>query len=636
MCGIAGIFNYKTNQPVDLALLTRMYKSIVHRGPDEEGFYIDQQAGIGFGHRRLSIIDLKTGQQPMSNASKDIWIVFNGEIYNFLELKKELEGKGYHFHTTSDTEVIIYLYEENGEKAFARLNGIFAFAIYDKKKKCVILARDHFGVKPLYYTLSNRRLLFGSEIKTILQDSSVKRELDYEAFNSFLTFRYNPSPQTLFKNIKKLFPSHYLKVTTKDGIELKSYWDYIPKTNGVISEREAIEEYQRLLQSAVRRQMISDVPIGLLLSGGVDSAVIGYLMQKEASEKIKAFTIGFSGRGDYNELDDAYRTTKLIGLEHYGLTITQAEYLDFFYKSFYHTEEPIAEATIPALYYVSKLAAQHVKVVLAGQGADEPLAGYHRYIGAHYISKYAGLLQMLPLKTIAEFLPRNERLKRAAYVSQFSTELQRFLGVYTIFTPIQKEHLLKADAKKFIHNADKALVERLYSQTGELQDSLSKMLFIDTRMSLSDNLLLFNDKITMANSLEMRVPFLDVELVQFLESLPSSFKIKMANRKYIHKKAVEKWLPKEIIYRKKRGFATPMDEWLQTGLAKVTKKILNAKGSACREYFNLDFINIMIDQHQKRKKNFQRHIFALLSFELWYKTFFENEKIEGGILEYEN
>jgi len=372
------------------------------------------------------------------------------------------------------------------------------------------------------------------------------------------------------------------------------------------------------------------------LSGGVDSAVIGYLMQKKVSKKIKTFTIGFQGKGDYNELDDARRSANFIDSEHYDLTITQTEYLDFFYKSFYHTEEPIAEATIPALYYVSKLAAQHLKVVLAGQGADEPLAGYHRYIGARYVSKYAGALKMLPFKTIAALLSRNERVKRAAYISQFSTELQRFLGVYTIFTPIQKEHLLKADVKKHLHNADEALVERLYSQTGELQDSLSKMLFIDTRMSLSDNLLLFNDKITMANSLEMRVPFLDVELVQFLESLPSSFKIKMANRKYIHKKAVEKWLPKEIIYRKKRGFATPMDEWLQTGLAKVTKKILNAKDSACREYFKLDFINKMIDQHLKRKKNFQRHIFALLSFELWHKTFFENKKIEGGILEYEN
>jgi len=632
MCGITGIFNYQTNQSVDLAVLKRMCRSIVHRGPDEGGFFIDQQSGVGLGHRRLSIIDLKTGKQPMSNSSENIWIVYNGEIYNFPELKKELQGKGYHFRTTSDTEVIIYLYEKYGEKAFSLLNGIFAFAIYDKRQKCVILARDYFGVKPLYYTLNNGRLLFGSEIKSIFQDPSIKKELDYDALNSFFTFRYNPSPQTLFKNIKKLFPGHYLKVSINGSIELKSYWNYMPKTNNSISEEEAIEEYQRLLSNAVSRQMISDVPVGLLLSGGVDSAVIGYLMQKKASEKIKTFTIGFQGKGDYNELIDARKTANLIGSEHYDLTITQSEYLKFFFESFYYTEEPIAESTIPALYYVSKLAANHLKVVLAGQGADELLAGYHRYLGARYINKYAWILHMFPFSSIVELLPRNERLKRATYVSELSSDLQRILGFYTIFTPKQKEILFNTKLKKIIHNSDESLVEKWYCQTNNLKDILAKMLFIDTRMSLSDDLLLFNDKITMANSLEMRVPFLDIELVKFLESLPSSYKLKMMNMKYIHKKAVEKWLPKEIIYRKKRGFATPVDDWLQADFVKTTKRLLNAKESSCKKYFNIDFINKMIDQHQKRKNNFQRHIFALLSFELWYKTFFEDKRIEEGIL----
>lgn len=605
-----------------------MCDAVRHRGPDDEGVFIDSTARCGLGHRRLSIIDLTTGKQPMSNVTEMIWIVFNGEIYNFLELKKELQEKGYQFRTNSDTEVIVYLYEEYGEKGFERLNGIFAFGIYDKRNHCLVLARDHFGVKPLYYTGVNGSLIFGSEIKSILQYPSFKKELDYEAFHSFLTFRYNPSPQTLFKGVKKLFPGHYLKVSLEGAVELASYWNYKPATNTDITEGEAIEEYQRLLEQAVRRQLVSDVPVGLLLSGGVDSAVIGYLMQKHARNKIKTFTIGFPGEGDFNELADARRSAELIGSEHYEMELTQKEYMDYFYKSFYSLEEPIAETTIPALYYVAKLASQHLKVVLAGQGADEPLAGYQRYLGEHYLSKYAGLLRILPLKTIAKIVPRNERFKRAAYVSRFSSELQRFLGIYTIFTPEQKDQLLNDATKKHIRNVDEVLVERLYSQASGLENSLSKILFIDTRMGLSDNLLLFNDKMTMANSLEMRVPFLDVELVKFVESLPASFKLRGRTGKYIHKKAVEKWLPGEIIYRKKRGFETPMDKWLQSDLAYMAKDIFNAKDSACSKYFDYKYINKMIDQHQTRKENFRRHIFTLLSFELWHKTFFEYEQID--------
>ncbi|MBI4652625.1 asparagine synthase, partial [Candidatus Desantisbacteria bacterium] len=346
-------------------------------------------------------------------------------------------------------------------------------------------------------------------------------------------------------------------------------------------------------------------------------------MQKHEKEKIKTFSIGFSGTGDFNELADARNSSKFIGSEHYEIELNQKEYMEFFFKSFYYTEEPIAEPTISALYYVAKLASKHLKVVLGGQGADEPLAGYYRYVGENYISKYAFLLNKLPLKTIAALIPRNERFKRAAYVSKFKSELQRFLGIYTIFTPVQKEFLFNIDVKKTINNVDDILVERLYSKTGGLNDSLSRIMFIDTRMSLSDNLLLFNDKITMANSLEMRVPFLDLELVKFLESLPSSFKLRGKTRKYIHKEAVKKWLPDKIIYRKKRGFETPMDKWLQSDLSSKAREIFNAKNSACSQYFILSNINKMIQQHQKGEENFCRHIFALLSFELWYQSFFE-------------
>nr|MBU1328622.1 asparagine synthase (glutamine-hydrolyzing) [Candidatus Omnitrophota bacterium] len=627
MCGIAGVFNYKSKEKIDPGVLSRMRSVISHRGPDEDGFYINQEESLGLGHRRLSIIDIKTGQQPMSNHDKSIWIVFNGEIYNFQELKEDLQKKGHHFNTRSDTEVIIYMYQEYGEEGFKRLNGIFSFGIYDIRKHCLILTRDYFGVKPLYYIDMNGALVFGSEIKVILQHPHVKKEMDHEAFNSFLTFRYNPSPQTLFKGIRKLLPGYCLKITAGGAAKISPYCNYIPATDSNISEREAIEEYRRLLEQAVKRQMISDVPVGLLLSGGVDSAAIGYLMQKNSKEKTRTFSIGFSGSGDFNELALARRSAEMIGSEHYSIELTQKEYMDFFFKSFYYMEEPIAETTVSALHCVSKLAAQHLKVVLTGQGADELLAGYPKYVGENYIAKFYNLLRILPLASIAALLPRNERLRRAVYASKFPTELQRFLAIYTIFTPEQKMQMVNGDIKKQMTNADERLIDRLYSQASNLKDSLSKMMFIDARMSLSDNLLLFNDKMTMANSLEMRVPFLDLELARFLESLPSEFKLKAGIVKYIHKRALEKWLPAELIYRKKRGFETPMDKWLQSDLADAAIDILNAKNSACNKYFILPYINKMIEDHRSRKRNFQRQIFALLSFELWYKNFFENEKI---------
>ena len=628
MCGIAGKFNYLSHEPIDPVLLSRMSSCLHHRGPDDEGIFTDSMNGVGLVHRRLSIIDLSTGHQPMSNPDEDIWIVFNGEIYNFLDLKEQLLEKGYLFRTVSDTEVIIQMYMEYGESAFEQLNGIFALAIYDKRKHRVILARDHFGVKPLYYSTEHNCLRFGSEIKAILQDSSFKRELDEDAFNSFLTFRYNPSPQTLFRGIHKLKPGHYLTVDVDGKASLRPYWEYSPITNTAISEGEAVSEYQRLLENAVQRQMISDVPVGLLLSGGIDSAVIGRLMNSFSHGKIKTFTVGFEGQGDHNELEDARVSAKLMDSEHFDLILSKQEYLDFFFDSFQYTEEPIAETTIPALYYVSRVASQHVKVVLAGQGADEPLAGYHRYIGERYLNRLAVVCAFLPMSTLAGILPRNERIKRAAFAAQFRSEPDRFLAIYTLFTPKMKNQLLNPLWHLKTTSTDQEIVHSLYDHTTGLRDSLSRLLYMDVRLSLSDNLLLFGDKMTMANSLEMRVPFLDVDLIKFLETLPSAFKLHGSTGKYIHKKALSRWLPDSVIMRKKRGFATPMDEWLQSDLAGVVRRVLNESDSVSREYFNMSFVNSMLEDHQRRRHNYQRQIFALLSFELWHKSFFQDKKLD--------
>lgn len=626
MCGITGVFNFGSRKPVDKDQLKMMCDILVHRGPDEEGIYLDEINGVGLGHRRLSIIDLSSGQQPMSDSNKSIWITYNGEIYNYPELKSELIAKGHKFLTNSDTEVILYLYKEFGEKGFHRLNGIFAFAIYDKSAGTIILARDHFGVKPLYYTITNDKLIFSSEIKSILLEPSIRKEIDFEALNSFLTFRFNPAPQTLFRGIKKLPQGNYLKVNLLGQVKLDTYWEYIPATNQAISEQEAIYEYQTQLENAVKRQIISDVPVGLLLSGGIDSAVIGKLMQNYSKEKIKTFTIGFEGNGEFNELVDAKVTAKFIDSEHYEITISQQEYMDFFSKSFYYTEEPVAYTTIPALYYVSKLASEHVKVVLAGQGADEPLAGYKRYFGEKYLNLLYPYVSLLPIETLSKLLPRNERVKRAAFASQFSNQIEKFLAIHTIFTPDQKAHLLKDELKTLITNNDIDVVKSLYDKSCNLTDSLSKLLFIDTRLSLPDNLLLFGDKMSMANSLEMRVPFLDVELIKFLETLPSKFKLKGFTHKYLHKKALAKWLPQSIVKRTKRGFSTPMDNWLQNDLSTTAKELFNEKNSAAREFFNIRYIDRMIELHQAKRENYVRHLFAILSFELWYRQFFQSSE----------
>ncbi len=631
MCGISGIFNFANSEVIDHSVLKAMATSLQHRGPDEEGFYINQSEHVGLAHRRLSIIDLAAGQQPMANEREDIWIVFNGEIYNFPELREDLEQKGYHFKTRSDTEVIIHLYEDLGCAAFQHLNGIFAVGIFDQRKKTVILARDHFGVKPLYYRVKDGRLIFASEIKAILQDPHVSREFDYEAFDTFLTLRYNPSPQTLFKGIQKLTPGHYLTISARDDANEIPFTQGNAPINERISEQEAVEEHRRLLSQAVKRQMISDVPVGLLLSGGVDSAVLGFLMRQYASHKIKTFTIGFEGVGDYNELADAQISAQHIGSDHYDMTISARDYLQFFCESFKTTEEPIAETTIPALYFVSKLAATKLKVVLAGQGADEPLAGYSRYLGAHFLTKYSRFFQSLPMSTIARILPRNERFKRAAYVSRFSDEFSKTWAIYSIFTPEQKKMLLRKPIAAAQNKTPKRLKE-LYAESENMGDMLNKILYMDTRMSLSDNLLLFNDKATMRNSLEMRVPFLDLELVRFIETLPSSFKLRGKETKFIHKKAVEAWLPKKIIYRKKRGFQTPVDEWLQHDLGTKIKKFLTAPGSACFQFFNPSYIEQLVKLHQQRRENYQRHIFLLLSFELWYQSFFKEQQVESKLL----
>jgi asparagine synthase (glutamine-hydrolysing) len=466
-------------------------------------------------------------------------------------------------------------------------------------------------------------LIFGSEIKIILSNQAYKKEIDLNSLNSLLSFRYNPAPQTIFKNIFKLNAANYITYDFHGEIKEHRYWNKPQKINFSISKKDAIEEYRRLLQLAVKRQLLSDVPVGLLLSGGLDSAVLGTLMSKYASSPIKSFTLGFEGKGDYNETQYAKETAELINSDHHEILINKKIYLETFNKSFYHVEEPIAEPTIPALYCVSSLATKYVKVVMSGQGIDEPMAGYKRYLGEHIFSKYRDLLKYAPLGLVGKAFPRNHTIARAIHAIKYKNDLDRFIGIFTIYTNDLKAEIYNKDLQQFKDLTQNHLFEEALSSADIADSSLSKLLYIDTRIMLPDNLLLFNDKITMANSIENRVPYLDIDLVNFIESLPVKFKLNGKTGKYLHREAMKGWVPKAIIQRKKRGFSTPVDQWFQNELSETLKDLVSASNSFSQCYFRLDTINKMITDHRNRKHNYKNELFILLSLELWYNNFYK-------------
>ncbi len=626
MCGICGIYNYRSGEEVDKILLGSMAAQIVHRGPDDDGFYL--AGSVGLGIRRLSIIDIDGGHQPMSNEDGSVWIVFNGEIYNFPDLRRELQSQGHIFRTHSDTETVIHAYEEWGVEAFSRLNGIFGFAIWDDHARAVLLVRDHFGVKPLYYYDDGRRLLFSSEIKAILQDTTISRELNLEALDLYLTFRFIPSPYTLLKGINKLSPGHFLSIKA-NGCETKRYFNLTPEIPVEQREEDAIEKLRYYLRNAIHRQMISDVPVGAFLSGGIDSTTVVTLMQSESTEPIHTFTVGFSDKGEFNELDEARKTAQRLGTRHHEIILSKQDYIGFWPKAMWHLEEPVVTPSVLPMYYVSKLAREHVKVVMTGQGADEPWAGYRRYEGETWVSTYQHIPRAFRQYLIApaiEALPRNESLKRAVRALGEQDPAVRFTKIYSVFGASQKNQLYR-QRSSFSSGLIVEAVQKWQNEVSHL-DSLAQMMYVDTRFSLPDDLLLYCDKMSMAVSLEARVPMLDLELMKFVENLPSHFRLKKLNHKYLYRKAIAAWIPQEVLKRPKRGFDTPMDRWLKGDLQQYTRKLCFSSEAACRNYFNLDYIDQLLKEHASGHADFRRQIFCLLSFELWHRLFIDEQEID--------
>lgn len=631
MCGICGKLNFDAGATVSPALVRAMADTIRHRGPDDEGYYVAGPVGLGF--RRLSIIDLQLGHQPLSNEDGTVWIVFNGEIYNYEELRKFLISKGHIFSTRTDTEVIVHLYEELGPACVDRLRGMFAFAIWDCRSRTLMLARDRVGIKPLYYHLGSSSLIFASEIKAILADPSIETQIAPELIDRFLTFLYVPGEETLLKGIRKLLPGHYLLV--RDGRpEIRQYWDLdfaVSLREESIGETEAA--LHDLLSDTVKMHMIADVPVGVLLSGGVDSTGVLSLAVDNTGEKIRTFTVGFSGSEVTDERPYAQIAARKFETEHYETTITASDFAAFLPRYIWHMEEPVCEPPAIALYYVSKLAREHVTVLLSGEGGDEAFAGY---------SNYRNLVWLERLKRGGATL--NGALAASVSLASSALDSQRLAKYVPLMTDRFPDYYYSRTSNPYrttgnglanIYSADfgntidrehsLAPVRKLQAHVRG-QDTLNSMLYIDTKTWLPDDLLIKADKMTMANSVELRVPLLDHQVLEFAASLPAKRKLSGGTTKYILKRTLSRQIPAAIRNRKKTGFPVPYASWFRNDIKDLAWGILTDRKTSSRGYFRKGAVEQLLAANAGGKDN-SKEIFSLISLELWQRTFLEKEAV---------
>lgn len=615
---------------VSPALVKTMADSISHRGPDDEGYY--GSGAIGLGFRRLSIIDLAKGHQPISNEDGRIWVVFNGEIYNYQALRTELSAKGHVFKTQTDTEVLVHLYEEYGPELLKMLRGMFGFALWDQGSRTLFLARDRVGIKPLYYHLNERFLSFGSEMKAILADPEVPKEIDPAIIDRFLTFYYVPGEETLLRGIRKLAPGTYLLV--RDGkTQIRQYWDLSfreeRQETGVSG---AARELEELLEETVRLHMISDVPVGFLLSGGVDSAAMLSFAVGKTEFPISSYTVGFSTPGYVDERPFAKLASERFGTQHHEISISPTEFKDFLPKYIWHMEEPVCEPPAIALYYVSKLASNFVKVLISGEGGDEAFAGYSNYRNLIWLER---LKQGLgPLNGVVGLglsaVNRITHSRRVAkYAPLFDVPLNRYYLSRTS-TPFNffNSHFRELYSPEFAQHANKELsaapVYR-YSGNGAGHGVLDKMLYVDTKTWLPDDLLLKADKMTMANSVELRVPFLDHKVLELAASLPSNFKVRGWTTKFLAKQALKTRVPKEILTRRKAGFPVPYESWLRKELHGWLRDLLLDRRTLERGYFDQRGIHRIISR-DLHSGGFSKEIFSLAVLELWHRVVLESDR----------
>jgi asparagine synthase (glutamine-hydrolysing) len=621
MCGIAGILSLNPQKIVPPERLERMLQTIFHRGPDEDGRLVDRELAMGM--RRLSIIDLADGKQPIFDESGRFGIVFNGEIYNYRELRNDLLARGHTLKTHSDTEVIVHLYEECGAACVEHLRGMFGFAIWDNARRELFIARDRMGIKPLYYAQCGGDLVFGSEIKAILEHPAMSPSMDLEALSLYLSLKYVPAPRTLFSGIHSLPPGHSMRIAN-GKIEIKRYWDIsFEKPERALTEQEYSDQLLELLRESVRLHLRSDVPFGAFLSGGVDSSTIVALMSEELRSPVKTFSVGFGGEGVQDELPYAQQVADKFGCEHHTLKITSEDFLGYAEDVLWHLDQPIADQATVATHMVAKLARQHVKMVLTGEGGDELFAGYARYSG----ERYSNLFSKLPsgvarlLRAATATLPGLRRGKIAMGAWTIRDEATRFANWFPMFGDDAKQQLLKGQSDSIRAGAASAFSDHLANCNANTP--LDRMLYADSKLWLPDYLLLRGDKLTMANSLEARVPLLDHKLVEFAAKLPETMKLRGGQRKYLLKQVARRLLPKEIIDRKKQGFPIPIEKWLRKEAQPMMQDLLSAATLKHRGLFNAAFVERMIREHVSGYADHSTKLWGLMSVEMWTRKFID-------------
>jgi asparagine synthase (glutamine-hydrolysing) len=619
MCGICGQFNFARNEPVESETIHRMTQTMVHRGPDDEGYFITGSLGLGF--RRLSIIDLAGGHQPMSDAEETVWVILNGEIYNFKELRAELEQRGRRFRTRSDTEVIIHGYKEWGTEVLAHLNGMFGVAIWDIKNKRLVVARDAMGIKLIYYKIDNGQLTFGSEIRPLLAAAKDKPDVDPVALNLFLRFRYTPSPLTIFKGIRKLAPGTML-VVEGDKCRTERWYNYTPiPFSSHKNEKAAINELSELYRGAVRRHLLSDVPVGILLSGGLDSGLLVALMNEQGGPW-PAYTIGYGETFEDDELKDAAETASILGARHETVTLDQAEFEKSLPKIVDCLEEPIAASSIVPMYFVSQRAREDVKVALIGQGPDELFGGYKRHLGVHYGNWWRGLPNGLRsiVGAAVGSLPRNEMLKRGVRSLGTQDRLKRYQDVFSLASAETIDGLFRDDVIPNGHGHE--IVDYWQELVPQMAhtDELGGFQLLEIRSSLPDELLMYADKLSMAHSLEVRVPYLDRTVVEYVQRLGASFKVRNGTRKRLHRQVCGSYLPLRILKRKKRGFAVNVvDEWFRSSLNGELSELLIDEDSLMFHLLKPQPVRKLLETHRTRRQDNHKLLFSLVMFEQWLR-----------------